>query len=186
MKEAYLLGCSMGGSIALDVTVESPQRVAALVTVAAGVGFAEPSAVLQAAWDEIEAREKEGDVAGAVELELQLWVDGPRRGPTAVDPHVRARVREMNTAIFERSLGSDGPQPEPLEPPAQHRLAEIAVPVLVIVGDDDVPDAVSAAHLLAAGIPGTRKEVIHGAAHLPNMERPEEFNRIVLDFLASQ
>jgi pimeloyl-ACP methyl ester carboxylesterase len=34
-------------------------------------------------------------------------------------------------------------------------------------------------------VPGARKAVIRNAAHVPNMERPEEFNRLVLEFLAT-
>ena len=40
------------------------------------------------------------------------------------------------------------------------------------------------ADALAAGIPGVERALLGGTAHLPNMERPEEFNRVVLDFLA--
>jgi pimeloyl-ACP methyl ester carboxylesterase len=62
-------------------------------------------------------------------------------------------------------------------------LPEIQAPTLVIVGELDQPDALSSADALAAGITGARKVVIPSAAHLPSMERPAEFNRIVLEFI---
>jgi 3-oxoadipate enol-lactonase len=71
-----------------------------------------------------------------------------------------------------------------LEPPESDRLGEVDVPTLVLTGDEDVGDIHSIADRLATGIPGAERATIAGAAHLPNLERPEEFDRIVLDFLA--
>ena len=111
-----------------------------------------------------------------------MWVDGPNRGPGAVEPAVREKVREMNAALFARD-DTEGEE-IPLEPPAESRLGEIRVPTLIVVGDQDVPDVLAAASLLAASIPCASKAVIPDAAHVPNMERPKAFNRLVLDFLA--
>jgi pimeloyl-ACP methyl ester carboxylesterase len=54
----------------------------------------------------------------------------------------------------------------------------------VVVGEHDRPDIRAMADALAAGIPGAERALLGRTAHLPNMERPEEFNRVVLDFLA--
>jgi 3-oxoadipate enol-lactonase len=67
---------------------------------------------------------------------------------------------------------------------AAGRLGEVAAPALVVVGEDDRPDIHAMADALAAGTPGAERALLDGTAHLPNMERPEEFNRVVLDFLA--
>jgi len=53
----------------------------------------------------------------------------------------------------------------------------------VIVGDLDQPAILEVADQLAGGIPGARMEVIPGTAHASNMEKPTEFNRLLLDFL---
>ncbi len=76
-----------------------------------------------------------------------------------------------------------GDDPPPLEPPAVARLAEIRVPTLIVVADGDQPDIIAQADLLHEGIAGARKVVIPDVAHVPNMERPERFNRLVLGFL---
>ena len=68
--------------------------------------------------------------------------------------------------------------------PASGRLGEVRVPTLVIVGLDDQPLIVRTADVLASQITGARKVVMVGLAHVPNMEKPAEFNQIVLDFLA--
>ena len=53
----------------------------------------------------------------------------------------------------------------------------------MLVGDEDRARILAAADLLEAELPDARKTVMAGTAHLPNMERPGEFNRLVLDFL---
>ena len=71
---------------------------------------------------------------------------------------------------------------------AMIRLGQVGVgaltlPTLVVVGDRDVPDFLGMAERLATSIRGARKVVVPGAGHMVNMERPEEFNRAVLEFL---
>jgi pimeloyl-ACP methyl ester carboxylesterase len=63
------------------------------------------------------------------------------------------------------------------------RLAEIKVPTLVIIGSRDGANLRNIADTLAAGIPGARKAVIDGSSHHPPVEKPKEFNRVLLDFL---
>jgi 3-oxoadipate enol-lactonase len=179
VERTYLLGMSMGGGIAIDFTLTYPTMVDALILAAAGVGGYTASDVVKQQWSEIGAALDSGDVAEAVELALRMWVDGPARAPDQVDPAVRERVGEM----IQDS--KPVPVPQPLEPPALSRLAEIHVPTLIIVGSGDVPDILAQADLLEQGIAGAQKVVIPGAAHVPNMERPRDFNRIVLDFLGT-
>ncbi len=70
-----------------------------------------------------------------------------------------------------------------LMPPAAQRLDEVTAPTLVIVGDKDVAPITEACDLLVSSIRGAKKAVIEDAAHLPNLEHPEQFYRLVLDFL---
>ena len=74
---------------------------------------------------------------------------------------------------------------EELEPqaPAASRLSQIQASTLVLVGDEDRARILAAADLLEEEIPNVSKTVVAGAAHLPNMECPGEFNRLVQDFL---
>jgi pimeloyl-ACP methyl ester carboxylesterase len=61
----------------------------------------------------------------------------------------------------------------------------VRAPTLVVTGDDDVADIHRIAERLVKEIPGARRRTIAGTAHLPNLERPDEFDRIVLGFLAA-
>jgi pimeloyl-ACP methyl ester carboxylesterase len=63
---------------------------------------------------------------------------------------------------------------------------EVPAPTLLVVGDHDQPDILRIAERLSHEIPGARLEHIADAAHVPSMERPQEFDRIVLGFLAEQ
>ena len=68
-------------------------------------------------------------------------------------------------------------------PDARPGLAAVAVPTLVIVGDEDALTPPSAAESLAAGIRGAKLVVLPNAGHLSNLETPDAFNAAVLDFL---
>ena len=69
-------------------------------------------------------------------------------------------------------------------PSAVDRLASIQVPTLVVVGEIDTPATLAACDHIARHIPGARRVVMPGTAHLPNLERPADFNRHLLDFLS--
>jgi 3-oxoadipate enol-lactonase len=180
IARAHVVGVSMGSQTAIEAAIAAPERISALVAVAARTGTPVSSA-LRAGWERVDELYEAGEIAGAVEYELRMWVDGPDRGPEAVDPEMRERVREMNAALFTRD-DVDGEE-LPLDPPAAERLAEISAPTLIVYGDKDVMDVRQAAGPLAGAIPGARLAVIPDAAHLPQMERPEIFNEIVLGFL---
>ncbi len=174
-----LVGCSQGAKIALDFTLTRAEQVASLVLVAPSVSGYAYAAAPPTQYEEIERAEAAGDVERVNELELQIWVDGPRRSPGEVDGAVRELVREMNFAALKASAGEQLPSGVS----AAGRLGEVRVPTLIVVGDLDTPQAIEAAGVLAKGVPGARLEVVEGTAHLPNMERPEEFNRLMSEFL---
>ncbi|HEV2914515.1 MAG TPA: alpha/beta hydrolase [Pyrinomonadaceae bacterium] len=183
LEGSYLLGCSQGGKTILDFALEYPSMAKALVLVASAVGGFAFSGAAARQQSELEEAELRGDVARVNELELQIWVDGPHRTPSEVDTGLRERVREMNLIALNAEI--DAGQEQPLEPPAVDRLEEIGVPTLIVSGELDTPKTLAAADLLAEKIPASRSVVINGTAHLPNMERPEEFNQYVLGFLKS-
>lgn len=178
---ASLVGCSMGSKTALDFALQYPARVERLVLSSPAIsGFRyDGPPPRQAA--ELDAAEEAGDLARVNELEMQLWVDGPHRAPDGVDPRVRALASQMNAvALANEGLGG---QERPMSPPAAGRLDEVGAPALIIVGELDVARTLASAEHLAANLPDARREIIPGAAHLPNMERPDLFNRLVLEFL---
>ncbi len=189
IEKTYVLGLSMGGGLAIDFTLEYPEMVAALIPVAAGVSGLKADTIKidsaeQKAEEEIEAAHTSGDKPREIELTLRFWTDGPERTPEQVDPSVREKVRVMTTRNYARPDDDlDTPASIPLEPPAIGRLGEISVPTLIIYGDADVRGIIQIAGILQKGIPNAKVAVIPNTAHHLNLEKPAEFNRIVLDFL---
>lgn len=186
IERAAVIGASMSGAIATDFALAYPDLVWALVPVAAGLeGF-------DYSIDEDDARFSEeesaainaGDIDRATELNVNFWVAGPRRSPDAVDPAVREKVRAMQRAIFDRG-GNPLEYAGSLDPLPITRLEDIRVPTLVIVGEEDCIGVQKVSELLADRIPAARRAVISHTAHVPMLERPEEFNKLLLDFLAA-
>jgi 3-oxoadipate enol-lactonase len=182
-ERASLLGVSLGGRVALEVALAAPESVAALVLVGSGLPGHDWSEQMQAIWEEEEAALRAGDLDRAVEISLRTWVDGPRRQPDDVDPRVRGHVGEMQQRAFELQQVAGEDEEELLVENVAARLGEIEVPTLVLIGEADQPDLHAIAERLAREIPGARLETIANTAHVPSMERPEEFDGLVLGFL---
>jgi pimeloyl-ACP methyl ester carboxylesterase len=187
VDKAYLVGCSMGGGMALDFALTHPERVDGLVLVGPGISGTpdEEDEAGDATWGEITAAAKAGDFDKANELEVRVWVDGIDRTPDQVDPAFRARASAMNRALYDHDAEMRAVEWQPTESPAYPRLETVAAPTLVIVGDRDVRDIQQAVDVLGERIPGAKKVIMHDTAHLPSMEQPDQFNAILGDFLSS-
>lgn len=187
IDKTYLVGCSMGGGMALDFTLAHPEMVDGLVLVGPGISGMpdDGNDPLQETWKEIQAAAKAGDYDKANELELRVWVDGLGRTPDQVNPAYRAKASAMNRALYDHEDEMSAIEWQPADPPAYPRLETVSAPTLLIVGDRDVPDIQQAVDVLAARIPGAKKVVLHDTAHLPSMELPDQFNQVLGDFLSS-
>lgn len=187
LQKTFLLGLSGGGGIALDFTLEHPQRVDALILVASGIsGVAMPlTESVEAFVGQYYGALRQRDLASAVNATMRMWVDGPRRTPEQVNARARSRIATMLTQHIQQHGDYLAHQQHmlALEPPAITRLAEVKVPTLIVVGNQDWPHVLEMADTLEREIAQAEKVVLAGAAHHPNMETPEEFNRAVLEFL---
>jgi len=177
-----LVGNSLGGRVVMEVAVARPDLAGAIVLVAPGLPGHDWSSDVMASWDEEEQALERGDIDAAVEVNLRTWVDGPHRAPEDVDPDVRRRVGEMQRRAFELQLPVEAEE-DLLVPDLAKRVGEIDAPTLVVVGEQDVPDMHAIADRLAREIPGARRATIAQAAHVPSLERPLEFDEVVLPFL---
>lgn len=186
MRNTSLVGVSMGGRVALEVAIAQPELVEALVLVGAGLPGHEWSAEMKAADEAEMAALTEGDLDAAVEVTLRTWVDGPRRRPEDVDPEVRRLVGEMQRRAYELQLPVwETAEEEPLVGDLSERLGEVGAPTLVLVGEEDVPDMHEIADRLERELPNARRASIADTAHVPSLERPREFDQLVLPFLQS-
>lgn len=187
VTKTAVLGLSNGGALALDFTLEHPEMVDALVVVAGGVSGVEeplnpPTAAEMALYNQYEALDQQKDQDALIALGVRMFGDGPGQPEGRADAAVRERMRDMMANNY-RLHGAEEVKSRPLDPPAKGRLSEVRVPTLVIVGDLDETVTIDMMNLLAEGVPGARKVVFPGTAHMVNMEQPERFNATVLGFL---
>jgi 3-oxoadipate enol-lactonase len=175
---AAVVGCSFGGRIALELAIARPDLVDRLVLIGPGLGSWDWSDSAQAGFAEEEAAIERGDFAAAAAQQARMWLADDAA------PDVRELTEAMTLRSYEQQLPMEGQVktawPDVL---AEARLAEVSAPTLVVVGTEDVGDIKQMAERLVAEIPDARLETIEGAGHLPSLERPDELNRLLLDFL---
>jgi 3-oxoadipate enol-lactonase len=170
-----VVGASGGGRLAIEFASRWPDRVSALVLLCTALRGHEPSPELEAFDEQEEALLEAGDVAGAVDLNVDLWV-----GPDA-DAETRARVRAMQLHAFEVQIAAEDVPYEAVR--VEPDLARVTAPALLVSGAHDLPDFRDIATHLAERLPHARHLHLDWAGHLPSLERPKEVNSLLLDFL---
>ncbi len=176
-----LVGVSMGGRVAIDATLTAPDRVWALVPVAAGLGGIEESAEEEDWWEDAMADAYRaydaGDMAGAQDARLRVWA------PLGTDDDAGVAIRRIaHDNLHELTMDEEAEVA--LDPPAAHRLHEIDAPTLVVKAGYDPPSSARASDMIATGIPGARIVMIDDADHVVNLRQPAAFDAAVLSFLA--
>jgi pimeloyl-ACP methyl ester carboxylesterase len=174
IREAVVLGVSMGGYAALAMLSEDAGRVAGLVL-----------ADTQAGADDEAGKQKREDTAQSIlthGVEVLATTLPERLLSSRSAGSVRSQVVEMiraatpeGAAAASRGMG--------LRQDSSDVLSRFAGPTLVIVGEDDVVTPPAKAKALAALVPGARTVVIPGAGHLAHLEAPEAFNQALRAFL---
>ena len=182
LEQAVLVGCSMGGRVAIDAALAHPDRVAGLVLVSPGVSGApapEHGKPVKALVDAISLAAARGDLDMKNGLQAQLWLDGPLSPLGRVDGEARRLFLAMNSA----ALRAESPGVACEEPPAWDLLEAVKPRTLVMWGDLDLPHLQQRSRLLAQRIPGAQSVVLPGTAHLPALESPQQFNKAMEPFL---
>jgi len=186
LRRPVIVGPSVGGKIALDLTLAHPDRVGALLLVAPGYSgmdydhvpggkatFERDERLSKAAADAWSA----GRLEEATEHLRQLWASALTG--SALDLF-RTMVRDNPKEIFEERSG----QFETREgAPAAGRLSEVRAPTRILVGDRDNPAMPHCANFLARGIAGAKVQLVPGADHLLNLSRPQAFDSALQEFL---
>ncbi|MBE2224896.1 MAG: alpha/beta hydrolase, partial [Anaerolineae bacterium] len=181
-----IMGCSMGGGLALDFALTYPSRAKALIMVDSGPSGLELDVPTPAKFADAEKAFESGDLDLVAEIETQIWFDGMGRTPEQVDPAMRKMLYEMNRLALSHEVKGLGKRLPNTETLAFDRLDNLNVPVLIIVGSLDIPYILAAADYMKEKIKFANKITIDDAAHLPNMDQPQAFQRIVETFLSSK
>ena len=182
---AALVGNSRGGQIAFDTAIEFPDRVVAVIGVAAGLGGfgGHPTQEEIALFEEMDRLEEAEprDAEAIIAIDTRVWVDGPGQPPGRAPAWIAGQVRATN--VFLAEPGHVFGRPIVLDPPAAARLADLRCPVLAIAGALDVSDVAQTARHLAAEAPDARAVVLPDVAHMIGMERPAELSAMATEFL---
>ncbi len=182
IDQPILVGCSKGGTLAMDYTVLNPNRVKALVMVTSnpsGYEFKEDPPPI---WNEMVKAWDAGEVEKVCEFEVQFWVAGMGREADAVPKAVRDKVYAMNLIALQNEKKELGEKQNP-KVDAINKLNEIKIPFLAIVGDQDDSEIQDAGKVMASTIGNGQLVVMYNTAHLPNMEQPEAFEKHLRTFL---
>jgi 3-oxoadipate enol-lactonase len=173
ISKVHFVGLSLGGFIGQHLGVMASGRLKSLVLCDTAVQVGPPSM-----WnDRIGLAESKG-VSALVQPMTERWLTREFREANA------DFVRELGVMISGTKLeGFTGCCVAARDMDNHALLARIKIPSLVIVGDRDPGIPVSAAEVLHKGISGSEFKVITGAAHLPNVEQQQLFDKTVMDFI---
>lgn len=180
ISKVHLVGLSAGGALAIDFALAHPDSVDRIVLVDSALDGHTWSVGFRRSLFQIdELAGKEG-----VEAARDRWLSQPLFGPARENAELAKRLIEILQDYSGWHWLHENVA-QGLNPRAATRLSSIRRPTLVVVGDRDLPDFRQISRRLAEGIPGALEIVVSSAGHLVNMETPDEFNRLVLGFLAS-
>jgi 3-oxoadipate enol-lactonase len=179
IAHAALIGFSLGGGIAISFALAYPAAVDALIVVGCLLPGRRLSAELGASFGAIWSAGRRLGVAAARER----WLQHPLFAPILEQPGPGARLARIVSEYSGWEWAHHDPQLD-TDPPPAARLGELRAPTLAIVGERDLPDFQAIAGLIERELPGARRVVLPSVGHVVNMEAPERFNALVLEFLA--
>jgi 3-oxoadipate enol-lactonase len=173
---SHLVGLGLGGAIAQAAAIGHPQRIDRLVPCCCRAQMVPDFAAL---WQQLSATVKAQGIEPIVEPTLQRWFPEPFR---TANPSVMDEVRRMIRRTSAQ--GYLGCAAAFIGLALEDRLHLIQAPTLYLSGADDHrggPSQLMAG--LAAKVPGARHAAIAQAAHIANIQNPDGFNRVLVDFL---
>jgi 3-oxoadipate enol-lactonase len=179
VEKAHLLGLSMGGRIAFSFCERYSHRIASLVLCDTHKGFKhftreQQEEFIRLRKEPLLAGKEPKDIAPVVAKTLIGRPENTDTFDALVDSMSRLHKNSYIKSI-EASVRGDHAD----------SLSQIEAPTLVVVGEFDRLTSPALAKDIADQIPGAKLAIIKDAGHLSNIENPNEFNSVVLDFLLS-
>lgn len=177
IRQAHWVGLSMGGMVGQAFALAHPDRLGKLV-IANSTSSYGPEA--RPIWQNRIKMVEDGGLAAIRELVSQRYFSEAFRRE-----HADVVKTVMDRFMQTPAPGYLGCCDAIKELDFSTHLSAIRAPTLVIAGSDDAGTPVAMSEAIAKGIPGAKLAVIQGAAHLSAVEKPDEFARLLSDFLAA-
>lgn len=181
VPKASLVGNSMGASVALYTAARFPQVVDRIV-LADGGGFraAAAAAPVAPAAEALRRRQLQNSVTRDETREFFkiLFHDKSLVTDRMVDEQLALRLRSAFTITKMQEAGDRGALTE-------QDVRSVKAPTLILWGKYDELANPAGADRLERAIPGSRKVIIDDCGHMPQLEKADEFNRLVKEFLAT-
>jgi 3-oxoadipate enol-lactonase len=174
IERAHVVGLSLGGMISMWLGIHAPERVDRLALCCTSARLGPPEG-----WAERAAlvRRKGTQVLAASVVER--WLTPAHRD---AHPDLVSRLRAMVAATPAEGYAGCCAAIEHMD--LRGELSRVTAPTLVIAGEEDPASPPEHGELIASLVPGARLEVVEGAAHLANLERPEALTALLLGFLS--
>ena len=177
--KAHICGQSMGCGIAVDFVFTYPEMSSSLIAVAPWVSGYDSPAVgeMGKIFEKITSIVKEKGTRAAMDYNID---EGYKN--VIINPRILERIREIGYDYsFWHYTNRDGVYD--VDPPVAQQIDKIGLPTLIITAEYDLKACREVADLLEQNIANAKKVVIAKACHNMNMEKPAEFNKLVLDFI---
>ncbi len=171
-----LAGLSMGGYVAQEIMRQAPERVVKLALLDSSARADTPEQTRRRR--DLIALSARGQFRGVSPRLLPLFIHPDRFGDTALVETIAAMADAVGAEGFRRQETALMNRPD-----LRADLARIAVPTLVLCGREDVLTPLPLAEEMATAIPGARLEIIEHCGHLTTLERPDETNRALDEWL---
>jgi len=174
IERASFCGISMGGMVGLWLGVNAPERIQRLALCCTSAQL-----LSRKEWAERAATVREQGVVALADATIERWFSPAFREaePKLIDG-IRSTLADTPAEGYAACCEAIGGHDE------RERLGQITAPTLVVGTEDDPSTPPENARLIAAGIAGARLELLREGLHLCNIERPEEFNRVLVEHLA--
>ncbi len=182
IQRTHLLGLSMGAMIGMEFALRHADRLDRLVLAGPGAAPARSAVDPISIWNWVKANDPSGDVFGAQQF-TWLFSSTFLRNQQAVQDTIALLASNPNPVEPE---AYDRQAQAYLQFDALDRLGGITAPTMVIVGEQDLLTPPWVARDVADRIRGARFELVtgDGSSHLLPLERPDDFNQLVTNFLA--
>jgi len=185
IEKAHMVGLSMGGFCALHLALSHPERT--LSAAIGGVGYGAPHDKREVFREECEVIARAFEEEGSAEVATRYAVGPARVQFQMKDPKGHAEFTRMlgehsNVGSANTMRGFQKERPSLYD--FSEELAQIEVPVLIMVGDEDA-GAIEPSIMLKRTIPTSGLTIFPKTGHTLNLEEPELFNRMLGSFLVA-